>query len=243
MIITSDAERSSTGGYGPIYLDTYGLDPSQNSLRQVLLRHLACVGTAGVLASNGLELSHIGTSPMIVDNRPIEEVFQPRFRVEPTSTYRDVLTLSVADQVRELLAALALNKSQLADVLGVSRPTLYDWFDGKEPNAANAERLEALLRLISRAGVTGTRPLNARFVRRPLRESGPSLLDALRLDPLDDGRIIDLLREARELTEGAASQRLEREERLRALGYEEPSDERRKQILAQNIALRDWPKT
>jgi DNA-binding transcriptional regulator YiaG len=63
----------------------------------------------------------------------------------------EVLTLPVADQAREVLAALSLNKSQLAEVLCVSRPTVYDWFDGKEPNASNSDRLIILLRLLARA--------------------------------------------------------------------------------------------
>ena len=33
-----------------------------------------------------------------------------------------------------------------------------------------------------------------------------------------------------------------REERLRALGYEEPSDQERRERLASNIAARDWPR-
>ena len=38
------------------------------------------------------------------------------------------------------------------------------------------------------------------------------------------------------------SQRRSREDRLRTLGYDEPSDAQRKKILNQNMAMRDWPK-
>jgi hypothetical protein len=38
---------------------------------------------------------------------------------------RSVMALSVADQARELLATLSLNKSQVAELLRVSRPTVY----------------------------------------------------------------------------------------------------------------------
>ena len=40
----------------------------------------------------------------------------------------------------------------------------------------------------------------------------------------------------------AESRRISREDRLRALGFEEPTAEQRKENLALNVALRDWPK-
>lgn len=82
------------------------------------------------------------------------------------SVFQKALTLSVEDQAREVLAALSLNKSQLAEVLGVSRPTLYDWIERKEPNTSNSQRINTLLRLLAREGVTASSPLNVRFVRR-----------------------------------------------------------------------------
>jgi len=155
---------------------------------------------------------------------------------------REVWSLSVADQAREVLAALSLNKSQLAEVLGVSRPTLYDWLEGKEPNASNAQRLTRLLRLLGRAGVMSSTPLNARFVRHALTEGGTSLLAALRAETLDERAISSLLSEARSLGERAESRRTAREDRLRSLGFEEPSAEQRREQLARNVAMRDWPK-
>jgi hypothetical protein len=91
--------------------------------------------------------------------------------------------------------------------------------------------------------VTSANPLNARFVRQPLSEDGPALLDRLRADPLDSERILSQLRAARALGEKAEARRVTREQRLRALGFEEPSEQQRKDQLAQNVAMRDWPKT
>ena len=83
---------------------------------------------------------------------------------------------SFAERIQELQAALSLNKSQIARVLRVTRPTLYDWPQGREPNAANAERLRTLLRMLARARVSGANPLNARLVRRPVGIQDPSLV-------------------------------------------------------------------
>lgn len=153
-----------------------------------------------------------------------------------------VLRMSSADQAREVMAALNLNKTQLADVLGVSRPTLYDWLDGKEPNAANAQRLTGLVQLLVSGGVTAADSISPRFVRESLEDDEPSLLELLKADPLDEARVAKVLAQAKELEADAGRRRRDREHRLRALGFEEPTAEQRKENLALNVALREWPK-
>ena len=56
-----------------------------------------------------------------------------------------ISTLPIGRQVRELQTALSINKSELARILRVSRPTVYDWLDGGEPNADNRSRIRKLL--------------------------------------------------------------------------------------------------
>lgn len=159
-----------------------------------------------------------------------------------TAPHRAVLHMSSADQALELLAALSLNKSQLAEVLGVSRPTLYDWLDGKEPKAANAQRLAALVQILASAGVNPANSLSPRFVRQPLSDRAKSLLDLLKEDPVDEPRVNALIHEAKTLEAEAQARRTAREERLAAAGFEQPTDEQRKANLALNVALREWPK-
>lgn len=162
--------------------------------------------------------------------------------VSETEPATSVMSLTPAAQARELLAALSLNKSQLAQVLHVTRPTLYDWLDGKaSPSTANGERLALLLQLLAREDVTSSVPLNARFVRQAISPGEPSLLDVLGADPFDGDRVAVLLRQARALTERASEDRRTREQGLRQLGYEELSREERRERLARNVALRDWP--
>jgi len=153
-----------------------------------------------------------------------------------------MLRLSSADQAIEVLAAMSINKTQLAEVLGVSRTTLNNWLDGKAPHAANEKKLTTLVELLKNAGVTSANSLAPRFVRQPLTDGVPSLLEALSTEPLDEKLVFKLMQEARSLGEAAEARRLSKEERLRALGFEEPTDEQCKEQLAINIALREWPK-
>ena len=92
--------------------------------------------------------------------------------------------------MQELQATLSLNKSRLARILRVSRPALYEWFRGKEPNPADADRLHALLRCLVRARASSTNPLNARFVRQPADLDGPALVELLSEKRIDEDRVV-----------------------------------------------------
>ena len=200
-----------------------------------------CWGSAGIVAFRsdyGPLLPHVGSSSLIVDRRSVKHA--PRRRAARLSVaWRQ--GLPVVDQLKELRAALSLNKSQLAGILRVTRPTLYEWYQGKQPNATNSNRIHALLRALTRAAVSGARPLNARFTRQPTAMDEPSLLDLLCEERLNEERVARALDRARDLGAAADRRRTAREDRLRALGFEDPGDEQRKENLARNVALQDWP--
>jgi hypothetical protein len=147
----------------------------------------------------------------------------------------------VGEQLQDVQAALALNKSELAAMLGVARPTIYEWLAGKDPSAANSTRLTRILRALRRAGVSGSRPLNARFVRAP-REDGATLLSALGAETLDESVVARMLRETREQGDAADRARLARETGRRERGYEVPTVDERRESLAGIVAELPWPK-
>jgi hypothetical protein len=187
----------------------------------------------------------VGTSPSLNDTRPSIAVTANKAHDKSADTdlsYSHVLTMSVADQAREVLAALAINKSPLADILCISRPTLYSWLDGSNPTPGNSDRLLTVLRLMLKTNIQGTSPLNARFVRQPLSEDGMSILDLLKGDQQDENQIIEMLNRARDLSDKVARSRESRETHLRNLGYEDPSIEEKAKRLAQNAAMMEWDK-
>ena len=179
---------------------------------------------------------HIGSSPLVHDLRPINCLS------EISVGLVNVMVRPVAEQVQELLAALSLNKSQLARILHVARPTIYEWLRGNKPNAANTKRLHTVLHILERASVSSLAPLNARFVRQPAEFGAPSLIDLLGEEQINEDHLIQAIKQVQRLGDMAFLKRARREDRLRRLGFEEPDQEQRKKQLANNVALRDWPK-
>ena len=164
-----------------------------------------------------------------------------RHVVQFVVNWSDASTLPVARQVRELQAALSLNKSELARILRVTRPTVYDWLDGGEPNADNVARIGQLLRLVSQGRVSSRNPLFPRFVRSPLDAGGAALLDLLGEETIGEPAVRDAIQRAKGLGDALDTRRRQREARLRAADFEESDDETRTRNLATNVGLMPWP--
>lgn len=184
---------------------------------------------------------YIGSSSSVYDRRTAVPCNRPDMSAHTNPAPR-VAPLSVIEGLEELMAALALNKSLLARILRVSRPTIYEWFAGKAPKQTNEERLQSILDILAQGAVNSSTPLNARFVRRPRASGSLSLVDLLTEERIDPGRVIAAINDARALSEDAKRRQSERDGRLRDLGFEEPVPEQRRETLARNVALLEWPK-
>jgi hypothetical protein len=176
----------------------------------------------------------VGTSPLAFEQQPPP--------AQDSSTNLSPLQPSVAHQACEVLAALSLNKSQLAEILEISRPTLYDWIEGSDPKPKNAQRLFTLFKLLVACGIRSNNSITPMYLRQPIIEGKPTLFQALCGSPMDEKLVSILLHQARQFGEDDKVRRSEREERLRKQGFEEPTPEERRDRLAHNIALRAWPK-
>ena len=173
------------------------------------------------------------TSSSRIDRRDIGRLV---LRAQPIST------LPIARQVRELQAALSVNKSELARILGVSRPTVYDWLDAGEPNADNRSRIRTLLRLLSESLVSANNPLFPRFVRSALEPEEQSLLELLGEEMIDEVTAKNAIRRVKVLGDAMGAEREEREARVRGAGFEEVDGGQRKANLARNVGLMGWPR-
>lgn len=213
--------------------------PVRSWFASLILGTTLCVPGQAIAAT----VPHFGTSPLVQDLRPAIVAATAATRpARQVSAYRQILVQSFGDQAKEAMAALSLTKSQLAGVLRVSRPTVYEWLGGKDPSPGNAGRLSTVLRLLARAGISSEAPLNARFVRHAIHDRSFSLVELLCADELDEAKIEDMLREVVALGQEAENRRTARQERLRGLGYDELSPEQRRDQLNRTVALLDWPK-
>jgi hypothetical protein len=154
--------------------------------------------------------------------------------------YQAWLALPLHAQLAEVSAALSLNKTQLAEVLHVSRPTIYQWMDEQRTMAddrTDTTRLTTLLRLMAQVGISGTASLNARFTKVPLQIHGRGLLALLFEETWDEARVLAALTQARDLTRAAQQARADREARLKAEGFTMPTADERAANLERNLFL------
>ena len=106
-------------------------------------------------------------------------VYYPRIHVEP-SPAKQVDVRSPADLVVNIRDVLGINMSDLASVLEVTRPTVYAWFEGKEPKTESVKHIQRLSRIADEINRVNIVRLD-KLVHRPILD-GRSLLDILKSD-------------------------------------------------------------
>jgi len=130
-------------------------------------------------------------------------------------------------------SALGLGKSDVARILGISRPTLYSWIKGNsEPRESDhPERLRKLGELTAEICKESKRPLYHRFVEEPLPNQPVSIFNLLLADDWDIAELRKLFAEARRLTS-------ERDQRLgHATPINASKSKQESNLLDNSIAL------
>ena len=151
---------------------------------------------------------------------------------------------STAHHVRIVQTALSINKSELARILRVPPPHRLRVARRRRAHPRDHQsRLRRLLRLLAESRVSASDPLFPRFVRSADQPGDRSLLDLLAEETIDEMPAGDAIRKAKALGD-AIPTRCARSARL-GCGKpvsSEPDTERRKEILATNMALMEWPR-
>jgi hypothetical protein len=124
----------------------------------------------------------------------------PRF-VEKNKS-NDSTAIPFSEHASLVSSALGLGKSDIARILGISRPTLYSWIKGDSEPRENdhPERLRTLGELTVEICKQSKRPLYHRFVEDPLSNQTSSILNLLLAKEWDLDQLRQLLAQARELT-------------------------------------------
>jgi DNA-binding transcriptional regulator YiaG len=161
-------------------------------------------GTTLVLASISWQPSNQNSSDFATyENKPNQLLIidqAPRIIEEKNTT--DSTTIPYSAYASLVSSALGLGKSDIARILGVSRPTLYSWIKGNsEPRESNhPERLRTLGELVREICGETERPLYHRFVEEPLPGETNSILSLLLAKKWGSERLQQLLAEALRLT-------------------------------------------
>ena len=158
------------------------------------------------------------------------------------AAFARIVALTAIEQMQELQAALSLNKSQLAGILRVTRPTLYELAARKgtqrskcraaghaaaHPRASICffgKPAQCAVRRTTRGRSTHRRSSSCSARNRSTKIGSSALSSGPGHSP-----------------DSASRRRTAREERLRTLGFEELGGEQRRRQLATNVALREWP--
>lgn len=124
----------------------------------------------------------------------------PRFVHEDASD--DAVVIPFSEHASLVSSALGLGKSDIARILGISRPTLYSWIKGSsEPRESDhPERLRKLGDLTAEICKESKRPLYHRFVEELLPNQTVSIFTLLLAEDWDTTELRKLLAEARRLT-------------------------------------------
>lgn len=146
-----------------------------------------------------------------VGSRPLDVIAQVRFAGTGAMLVEVTPPVAVGEASREpafgemlsgIRAALGLSVSSLAEILKVSRPTIYGWLSGQQaPREANLRRLRAVWAL-ARVWTESARGTLGADIHRRVTPDRYSLAELLREEEL---RIFILRRELRSLAEERAS--------------------------------------
>lgn len=123
-------------------------------------------GTGGVMTPHGT-------------TEVLNRLHDPRIHVEP-SRAKQIDTRSPAEHVANIRDVFAISMSDLASVLGVTRPTVYAWLAGQEPKGEAVIRIQQLSRAADKFHQANIIRLD-KLVHRPI-SNGRSLLDILKTD-------------------------------------------------------------
>jgi CheY-like chemotaxis protein len=132
-----------------------------------LVAPLLTAGTGGVITAHGTAESLI------------RWVHDPRIHIEP-SIERKADLRSPTEHITNIRNVLDVNMSDLASILGVTRPTVYAWLAGQEPKEGAVIRIQHLSCVADKIHRANIIRLD-KLIHRPVL-NGLSVLDILKTD-------------------------------------------------------------
>jgi|LSQX01.2.fsa_nt_gb transcriptional regulator with XRE-family HTH domain len=186
--VQSHANRTDAGGGDPAFVDSW----EQQRFVFEQAKHLDLIAQ-GVYQGSG------GNFVLVVVKT---EARSPEPAEDPALAFSDL-----EEQIATLKSALSLQVKELAQILGVERPTIYSWINRRNtPRSASREKLFALYRLAQQWNRLSTSPLGSAL--HEADEAGTTLFHLLRNPTLSTTRArnrLNAIAQARKSAEQQAS--------------------------------------
>ncbi|WP_228024691.1 hypothetical protein [cf. Phormidesmis sp. LEGE 11477] len=138
---------------------------------------------SAVLSAVPLLIWTAGTGGMMTVHGAAEALTQvPNRRIHVEEPRPEVKTdvMSPAKHVANIRDVFSISMSDLASILGVTRPTTYAWLEGQEPKRESVKRIQYLSDVANKFSQANILRLD-KLVSRPIL-NGRSLIDILRTD-------------------------------------------------------------
>jgi DNA-binding transcriptional regulator YiaG len=152
--------------YPTAFPETKNAYESCSSIRLVIPLLLLTAGTGGVMTAHNTA-------------EALSQYHYPRIQVEPFVAQK-IDARSPAELVANIREIFSINMSDLAAILGVTRPTVYAWLEGQEPKPEAVIHIQRLSRTadeVKKANI----PRLDKLMHRPILD-GRSLFDLLKAD-------------------------------------------------------------
>lgn len=88
---------------------------------------------------------------LLVDDQRVRIEFRKNQQTELLKKISTVQSIAMGERLNLIKDHLSLSVTQLAELFGVTRKTVYDWYDGTEPRPKTINRTEILLDVLNRA--------------------------------------------------------------------------------------------
>jgi len=187
-----------------------------------------------MLSYVGVESSICSTTPSGFVVSPLDGKFSSSMSIiiTPQGYSKPHIDLLVSDQLRDILGYYGLSKSDLARILGVSRPAVYAWLDGQsEPSTDNLLVIQKLYSIVEPPEQGTWTSVFHGYIERPITPFKKSLIDMLSDPKIDSNEVRDVVKALRQMSQKRSEKFSESEAKARVVHTKESQN----RILDENL--------